>query len=137
MRNPAVQSLLLTAILALAPLGATLADQDAEAERPLLVKIHADWCGTCTKLDSTWQDLQTRYGDAVQFVVLDVTDRSDVQVALLEADRLGIRSVFDHYKSRTGTIVVIDPRTREPVEALKGQTDVERYAEPIERARAS
>ena len=102
-----------------------------------MVKIHADWCGTCRKLNPTWARLREIHGDAVRFVVLDVTDRDSIARSLLDADRLGIRPIFNQYRSRTGTIAVVDGRTLEAVEVLKGQTDPERYAAAIARATAS
>lgn len=104
---------------------------------PIVVKIHADWCGTCRKLNPTWEELQTKYGDSVRFVILDVTDKSDVENSLAEADKLGIREVFDQYKSKTGTIAVVNGKTLEVVEVMKGQTDVAKYAPAIERASES
>jgi thiol-disulfide isomerase/thioredoxin len=128
------------ALLSLATLGATLllshaavAEKPAE-DTPLVVKIHADWCGTCRALNPTWDQLQSKYGDSLRFVVLDVTNRSDVEAATAEADRLDIRAVFDAYKSKTGTIAVLNGRTHEVVEVLKGVTDATRYDSAIQRA---
>jgi thiol-disulfide isomerase/thioredoxin len=115
-------------------LAAVPAVSETEApETPIVAKVHADWCGTCTKLETTWTELQTRYGDDVRFVVLDVTDRDTLTVAQAEADRLGIRGFFDHYKGTTGVIGIIDPTTG-GAEVLKGELDADRYAAPIAAA---
>lgn len=130
---------LAAALLAL-PHGATRAEDAAPADpanRPVLVKIHADWCGTCRILAPTWEALQSRVGDSVRFVVLDVTDRNTMLAAERQAERLGIRPLFDRYKGQTGTIAVLDGTSLEVVEVLKGETRIERYEEAIRRARSS
>ncbi len=59
--------------------------------------------------------------------MLDVTDRESLARATAEADRLRIRAFFDAYKSKTGTVGILDGVTREPVSVLKGETDVAKY----------
>lgn len=98
-----------------------------DASKPFVVKIHADWCGTCRRLEATLEALRERTGDDVRIVVLDVTDRESLALATAEADRLRIRAFFDAYKSKTGTVGILDGVTREPVSVLKGETDVAKY----------
>jgi thiol-disulfide isomerase/thioredoxin len=98
-----------------------------DASKPFVVKIHADWCGTCQRLEATIEALRERTGDDVRIVVLDVTDRESLARATAEADRLRIRAFFDAYKSKTGTVGILDGVTREPVSVLKGETDVAKY----------
>ena len=130
--------LALAVILAVvAPWAPVAAEPAATEQTPIVVKIHADWCGTCRKLNPTWASLQQIYGDRVRFVVLDVSDRDALAQSMLEADRLGIRALFNAYRSRTGTIAVIDGRTLQAVEVLKGETDPARYAAAIARATES
>ena len=110
-------------------------ESKAEARTgPLVVKIHADWCGTCTKLESTWKQLQARYGESAEFVVLDVTDRDATLVAGVNADRLGIREFFDANKGKTGTIAILDPKTGEAYAVLKGELDPAAYEDPLAEA---
>ena len=99
------------------------------------MKIHADWCGTCTRLDGPLDALQKKEGDNARYVLLDVTDREAVTASLAEADRLGIRTFFDEYKGRTGTVGVLDGSTRKPVSVLKGEMDVVVYEEALAEAR--
>ena len=107
---------------------------DQAGPKPLVVKIHADWCGTCTRLEPTWQALRERYAGQANLVVLDVTDCGSVAEAGEHADRLGIRRFFDAYKSKTGVVAVIDGSSGEPVSVLKGETDARRYEAPIAEA---
>jgi thiol-disulfide isomerase/thioredoxin len=107
-----------------------------ETVQPLFVKVHADWCGTCTRLEPTWSELQEEFGGEATFVVLDVTDRAALERAQAEADRLGIGAFFAVHKARTGTIGILDGRTGEPLAVMKGETNVARYREAWTRAQS-
>jgi thiol-disulfide isomerase/thioredoxin len=105
-----------------------------DASQPFVVKIHADWCGTCQRLNPTWDELQSSLGGQARLVVFDVTDRAAVERSTEEADRLNLRSFFDAYKSKTGTVAVLHGVSREPVEVLKGETNAAVYVEAVARA---
>jgi thiol-disulfide isomerase/thioredoxin len=107
------------------------AGAESDASGPLVVKIHADWCGTCVKLNSTWEELQAQYGQSARFVVLDVTDKAGTVAASVEADRLGISEFFDANKGKTGTIAILDPETGEVYELFKGEFDPKAYDGPL------
>jgi len=119
--------------LLIAP-GAAAGEQSGN---PQVVKIHADWCGTCTKLNPTWDALREEYGDSVDFVVLDVTDREAKSASEATAKQRGLEQIFKTYGGRTGTILIVAPGGDEPVAVLAGETDVAAYDEPIAEARSS
>ena len=108
-----------------------------DASKPFLVKIHADWCGTCTRMNPTFEVLEKKVGEEARIVVLDVTDKETVAASTAEADRLGLRTFFDQYQSKTGTVGVLRGDTRETVEIMKGVTDEARYEAALNRARAA
>ena len=109
-----------------------------DASRPFVVKIHADWCGTCTRLNPVIDALEERVGSAARVVVLDVTDREAIERSAAEADRLRIRTFFEVHKSKTGTVGVLHGATRRPVRILRGEMDVAEYeAALVEAAEAS
>lgn len=120
------------AAISFGALGAQAGEAAVEG-KPYVVKIHADWCGTCTKLNPTFEALQQKYGDRANLVELDVTDKDTLASATAEAKRLGIQDFFDRYKGRTGTIGVL-LADGETVRVLKGETDLTRYDEVIELA---
>jgi thiol-disulfide isomerase/thioredoxin len=103
-------------------------------DTPFIVKIHADWCGTCTRLDPTFEELDAQLGGEARIVVFDVTDQESLARATQEADRLGLRTFFDQYKSQTGTVGVLDGTTRETLLILKGETDTAPYLEAVAAA---
>jgi thiol-disulfide isomerase/thioredoxin len=127
-RGTALASVAVFALLALAAAAGA-----EEADKPMIVKIHADWCGTCTRLDTTFEQLEERVGSDARIVVLDVTDRDAVDRSTAEADRLGIRPFFDRYKSKTGTVGVFDAGGGEII-VLKGELDPEPYVAAVKKA---
>lgn len=107
-----------------------LVGASAQAEpvggKPVIAKIHADWCGTCTQLNPTMAALEERVGDEATVVTLDVTDKDAVEKSRVEAERLGIRKFFDSYKGKTGTVGVIAPDGK-IVQIYRGELDVDKY----------
>lgn len=106
----------------------------AGADTPMVVKIHADWCGTCTRMNPTFDELDVKLEGKARIVVLDVTDQQAVARSTAEADRLGVRAFFDQYKSKTGTVGVLNGTTGEPVLILKGETDTAPYVAAVASA---
>ena len=127
-----------SALLGLAAVGALLlagaAAQAGESGKPMIVKIHADWCGTCTKLDATFEELQVKVGSDTEIVVLDVTDRDAVDASRARAEELGIVAFFNEYKGRTGTVGVFDA-SGTTIVVMKGEMDPEKYVEALKKAR--
>ena len=105
-----------------------------DPSRPFVVKIHADWCGTCVRLDPTIEALRESLGSRARIVVFDVTDKGTLARATTEADRLRLRAFFDQYKSKTGTVGVLHGATREPVSVFKGELDTAKYEAAVARA---
>ena len=107
----------LVAIAAALCAGASSARETC-TEKPVVVKIHADWCGTCRALETVWSSLRDDLGQQARLIELDVTDRVAYQQSESRADELGIRAFFDEYRARTGTIAVLDCASREPVAVM-------------------
>ncbi len=124
---------LLSAVSAQAADTAVSAAKDVS--KPFVVKIHADWCGTCRMLEPTLTALDEKMGPSARVVVLDVTDRGTYAAAAAEAKRLGIESFFDRYKSRTGIVGVLDGSTREIIAVLSGELDITVYERALTQAR--
>jgi len=114
-------------------LGGAAAEQ---ADSPLVVKIHADWCGTCTRMEPSWNSVRSSLDDRARFVVLDVTDADTVKASTAEADRLGIRSFFDGHKSKTGTVGVLTSGGKE-VAVFKGELDEDAVSSAVDEARSA
>jgi len=103
-------------------------------EKSYVVKIHADWCGSCKATESVWERVQNELGDRATVVKLDVSDRVEYEKATAEARRLGIEDFFQEYRSKTGVVAVLDCQTREPVAVLIGERDFEKYLQAVKKA---
>jgi len=79
----------------------------------LIVKFHADWCGSCKAMGSTLEDLTNKFdGKSALFVELDFTNNTKKHQSLLLASAMGI----DHIMAKnngTGFFLVIDSKTKE------------------------
>ncbi len=117
--------------------GSTAAAKNAPkacTSKPYVVKIHADWCASCRALDSLWNRIESDLQDQASAVTLDVSDRVAYTESQAAAERLGISEFFQEYRSRTGTIAVLDCTSRKPVAVMSGERDLEKYREAIARA---
>jgi len=112
--------------------GAESAPAPSSAQ-PYVVKVHADWCGTCSALEPTWEKIEAEYQGKARLVVFDVTNKKAIDKSRAEAKLLGLTEVFDRYKGKTGTIAVLDAQ-RNPIAVMKGELDFTRYKEAIAQA---
>lgn len=83
-----------------------------------VVKVHADWCGSCTALEPILTEVKTSLADKpVLFVTLDVTDAAKVEASRLLAAALDIEG---HMKAnnKTGLVLLISAKDKKLVETL-------------------
>ena len=123
-RSPVLRVRLRTLPLLLALTAPGWLASAAAAEQPSLprlVKIHADWCGTCVALEPTWEALVARLGDRLEPHVFDVTDRARLRASRERAASLGLADFLSVNKGRTGTVALIAPDGR-VIETFKGRT---------------
>ena len=102
--------------------------------RPFLVKVHADWCGSCVKLEPVWKEIEANLGDRARTVVFDVTNKGSMQEARETAAGLGLAETFAQYGGRTGTILVVRGDSHEVVKVFKGEYDLAPYEAAIAAA---
>lgn len=119
------------------PVVAPLSSDNLTMPRPVVVKIHARWCPVCMTTKPAWDEIQSAYLDRVHFVVFDVTSDATRASSRLNAERLGLTSVFDDYENATGTVLILDGATRTVSHDLYGHRAAAEYRTAIDAALAS
>lgn len=109
----------------------------AKTGKPYVVKLHAQWCAVCMITKDVWTQIETTYASRVNLVVLDFTTDADAEASRVEATRLGLTKFFDEYGGATGSIVVLDGRTKEVAASINGSRDFAEYRAAIDAALAA
>ena len=109
---------LLLMLCLLLPLSAQAGQEAPAGPEILAVKFHADWCGSCKKMGTVFEDLRQKYdGQPVLFVTLDRTNVSTRAQAELMASALDFGSLYAE-NSGTGFILLLDGKDRKPLAKL-------------------
>lgn len=126
---PTAVALLLTATSA--PAGTVPVEGRGEPAL-YVVKVHADWCGSCQALSPVLKDVRKAVADRpVLFLDLDVTDPALTAQARLLAAALDIE---DHFKAnnKTGLVLLINATDKALLETLTRKNSAEEMAGKIE-----
>jgi len=116
-----------------APAVATVtASQAADASRPFVVKLHAQWCPVCLVTKDVWYELAGEYAGRANLVVFDFTDEASTAARRVEAVRLGLGPFFEEYVGMSGAIAVIDGGSRETRAIIGGKQEPGTYRAAIE-----
>lgn len=78
---------------------ATFEERVLKADRPVLVKFEAEWCGPCHAMKPTINELASEYGDRVTIATLDIDQNNQTPY------RFGVRGVPTVMLFNKGTIV--------------------------------
>jgi len=120
------------------PKGSALSAAEAAGTgKPFVVKLHAQWCPVCMMTKDIWSEIAETYAGRVHLVVLDFTNQANADASRAEANRLGLQEVFDEYAGTTGTVLVLDGRTRKATASLHGSRDFSEYRAAIDAALTS
>jgi hypothetical protein len=117
------------------PVVPTIATADATAAgEPWVVKLHAQWCPVCMMTKGMWSQIESQYAQRVRLAVFDFTDEETTAASRAEAERLGLGPFLDEAGIATGTIVVLDGRTKEILAWINGSRDFDEYRQAIDAA---
>jgi len=90
-----------------------------EAPQMLVVKFHADWCGSCKAMGPVYEDMTNKFDkDSALFVKLDFTNASTSKQAEYNAAALGLNSAWEQYGNTTGFILLIDANSKKILDKL-------------------
>lgn len=131
-----VSALVLYARNAAPVVPAVSAVEASNTPRPYVVKLHAQWCAVCMVTKGAWSEIEKTYAGRVNLVVLDFTTDAKAEASKAEATRLGLAKFFDEYGGATGTIVVLDGRTKDVTASINGSRDFTTYRTAIDAALA-
>jgi thiol-disulfide isomerase/thioredoxin len=78
--------------------------------KPVVARIHADWCPACKATQPTIDALRAAYTGRINFVQFDVTNAKTAAVSQALARKLGLERFYEGTKAATSTVAVIDPQ---------------------------
>ena len=107
-------------------------EEAARTGKPFVIKLHAQWCAVCLVTKDVWGKIEETYAQRVNLVVLDFTNEANTTASRAEADRLGLQKFFEEFSGVTGTIVVLDGRTKEVAASINGSRDFAEYRAAID-----
>jgi thiol-disulfide isomerase/thioredoxin len=99
--------------------------------KPYVVKLHARWCPICMVTKDAWASVQEAYVGEVRFVVFDFTNAATTEASRAQAARLGLGVLFEQYSGETGSVLVLDGKSREVLHDLHGHRDQVEYRAAI------
>ena len=102
--------------------------------KPVVVDVYASWCSKCQNIAPTVSELKKQYDGKVEFVVLDVTDKTTTADAEATAQELGLSKFLAENKTQTGSITIVDPATGKILAQHRNNTDKMAYTKVLDAA---
>jgi thiol-disulfide isomerase/thioredoxin len=102
--------------------------------KPVVVDVYASWCPACSNIAPTISQLKQKYAGKVEFVVLDVSDKSSTATAELQAKELGLSKFLTENKTQTGSLTIIDPATGNILVQHRNNPDLMAYTKVLDTA---
>jgi thiol-disulfide isomerase/thioredoxin len=102
--------------------------------KPVVVDVYASWCPACKNIAPTVAQLKQKYAGKVEFVVLDVSDKSSTTKVEAKAKELGLSEFFAANKTQTGSLTIVDPATGNILTQQRNNPDITAYAKVLDAA---
>jgi thiol-disulfide isomerase/thioredoxin len=102
--------------------------------KPVVVDVYATWCAACKNIAPTVAQLKQKYAGKVEFVVLDVSDKSSTTKVEAKAKELGLSKFFADNKTQTGSLTIIDPATGKILSQHRNNADLATYVSVLDAA---
>ena len=105
--------------------------------KPVVVRIHADWCIACKATQATIDHLKQAYASRIFFVEFDVTNAGTAAAAQQAAEALGLAKFYDASKKATSMVAVIEPLDGRVVAAFYNDNTLSDYTGAVDAALAA
>jgi thiol-disulfide isomerase/thioredoxin len=102
--------------------------------KPVVVDVYATWCAACKNIAPTVAQLKQKYAGKVEFVVLDVSDKSSNTKVEAKAKELGLSEFFAANKTQTGSLTIVDPATGKILSQHRNNPDLATYVSVLDAA---
>jgi thiol-disulfide isomerase/thioredoxin len=102
--------------------------------KPVVVDVYATWCAACKNIAPTVAQLKQKYAGKVEFVVLDVSDKSSTTKVEAKAKELGLSEFFAANKTQTGSLTIVDPATGKILSQHRNNPDLATYVSVLDAA---
>ena len=102
--------------------------------KPVVVDVYASWCPACQNIAPTVSQLKEEYAGKVEFVVLDVSDKSTTAEATATAQELGLSKFLSENKTQTGSLTIVDPATGKILAQYRNNPDKAAYSKVLNAA---
>ena len=102
--------------------------------KPVVVDVYANWCSKCQNIAPTVSELKKQYDGKVEFVVLDVSDKTTTAAAEATAQELGLSKFLAENKTQTGSLTIVDPATGKILAQHRNNADKMAYTKVLDAA---
>lgn len=102
--------------------------------KPVILKIHADWCRACRTIAPIIQEMQRQYNGRANFVVFDITNQSTIKANAARARELGLDGFFAANRTRNATVAFINPENGQVLEQFTKNTNRAEYTRAVNSA---
>lgn len=92
--------------------------------KPLVVRVHADWCAECQTTLPDFHAFAAMYLRKINILDLDVTGGKTLAKAVALAQNAGIGAYYELSKTKPLTVAFIDPKSNTIVAELRGNVDL-------------
>jgi thiol-disulfide isomerase/thioredoxin len=102
--------------------------------KPVVVDIYASWCPACKNIAPTVSQIKQQYAGKINFITLDVSSKDSSTKAEAIAKQLGLSKLFAANKTKTGTLLIIDPATENILTQQQNNPDLNAYSKVLDLA---
>lgn len=108
---------------------------EAKVEQKIIVvEIYAGWCPACRNIQPTL-DLLQKDVSGIQFIQLDVSTPSKAADSKKQAEELSIADFYALNKSKTSTVGIIIPESKEIVSIFQNNNEIKDYKTAVQEAK--